>query len=811
MSFITAALLVVVGLAPDARDLTGVVLDPHGLPVADATATLTCDGRAAVVMTDREGRFAFAPFAESACVLDIARPAFAPAHLEVRADMTQPVVVRLRMDTVSESVEVAAPAPPRAAFLSVSLSDADFRHVAGNAADLLRYAQQLAGATASRSVVYVDGLPADTLPPLDMIARVTVNADPFSAEYAEGNVTTIQLITKAPSRQFRFRTGSDAIGVGGRDPLTGGRRSESVAGSAGISGAIPRLPITFAVNAHASRLATAAPVVATLPSGISMEDDATTVSRTTSGALDLYYSPSADDRIRVSYRDLRSSGVDVGVGGLALPESGVATTSTSRDLRATVSGVMGSVTYESGAMATFATFASRANSDALGVSVAGHFIGGGSAITASRSQRVHWTLKQVVRTPSARPWSAGVVMSGADHHMVDTPNAYGLLHFDTIDAYEAATNGAPAGTLFRTQGNGRVDYAALTVAPFVQKAIVRRAAIELNAGMRADYQRGFGTIWSPRVWIGATPAGFNISAGSGVFARSIPDAVVLGSIARDGRHLRQFLATQVAMADALSPEWTRVRMVRAELDSNLVRPRELMHRVAVERVFGRFVPAVEYTWSRELHRLGAERRAEGVDWVDTTVSNRTAQQHRVHMRVRTAWRRHSVTGHYEWVHASDNSDGAFSFAERPGDLRGEWARSAGIAPHNVTITGSFALPGAVSVNVNDTWHSRTPYNITTGRDASGNGLYNDRGGRLRNSGTAPGFNTLSVYAFRRTALPDVVVPGPRTLHVNVGVQINNLLDNKNYTSIGSVAGAPSFGRPLAAYPGRSLRLFLNID
>jgi hypothetical protein len=115
----------------------------------------------------------------------------------------------------------------------------------------------------------------------------------------------------------------------------------------------------------------------------------------------------------------------------------------------------------------------------------------------------------------------------------------------------------------------------------------------------------------------------------------------------------------------------------------------------------------------------------------------------------------------------------------------------------------------LSVNVSDAWNGGAPYNITTALDAAGNGLYVDRGGRARNSGDGPGYNLLSLYAYRRVSLPNAVVRGH--LHLNLGLQADNILDNRNYISVGSIAGSPSFGRPMAAFPGRSLRVYVNVD
>jgi hypothetical protein len=192
-------------------------------------------------------------------------------------------------------------------------------------------------------------------------------------------------------------------------------------------------------------------------------------------------------------------------------------------------------------------------------------------------------------------------------------------------------------------------------------------------------------------------------------------------------------------------------------------------------------------------------------------SNRAATRHRLHAQARYAWSRHQISGHYEWVRARDNTAGPFSFAERAEDLTAEWARSAGQPAHAVTVTAAFALPAQTSFNITQTWRSGSPYDITTGRDRVRNNVYLDRGGRPRNSGEGASYHDVSLYAFRRFAVPDTWLPGSARLRVNVGLQASNILDNRSYTTMGSVAEAATFGRPLAAYPGRSVRLFLSFD
>ena len=278
-------------------------------------------------------------------------------------------------------------------------------------------------------------------------------------------------------------------------------------------------------------------------------------------------------------------------------------------------------------------------------------------------------------------------------------------------------------------------------------------------------------------------------------------------MASDGDHFQQFVARGVSFAEAGRPSLVPLSTTRSRLAEDPSRPRELLQKVSVERAFGRFVLSVEYTRSEDWHLLGAERALVGAGWVDTISADRASNRHRVHAQTRYTWGREHLSAHYEWMSAHDNTDGPFSFAEQAGNLAAEWAPSAGIAAHHVSVVGTFVLPGSVTVNVSQSWRSSSPYNITTGLDASGNGLLVDRGGRSRNSGEGPGYNLLSLYAYRRVTLPH----SRGRLHLNVGVQADNILDNRNYISVGSVAGSSTFGRPLAALPGRSVKVYLNVD
>jgi hypothetical protein len=167
--------------------------------------------------------------------------------------------------------------------------------------------------------------------------------------------------------------------------------------------------------------------------------------------------------------------------------------------------------------------------------------------------------------------------------------------------------------------------------------------------------------------------------------------------------------------------------------------------------------------------------------------------------------------HYQWTRSRDDGDGPFSFPEAQDDLAAEEARSAGIAPHELSVVASLRLPGDVSLTVIESCHNSTPYNITTGGDPAGLGLFNFRGGRPRNSGNGPGYHSTSLFGSRRIALPFLGGRSGRKTYANLYLRVENLLNDRNYAAVGSVAGSGLFGVPIAALPGRSLRVNVSLD
>ena len=801
-------------------DVSGRVVDPQTLPVRGAQVELRCDAEVTRTSTNDAGRFVFHDISsQTTCVLAVTREGFAPITQRIKPETTDPIVLRLRLAGVKEVVSVVAAARPeiREPIGSASIEGELLSQLFGRTEDMIRYAGLLGGSGMTGTSVYVDGLPVTVMPSPELVGRITVNAEPLSAEYGDGDVTQIQIVTRPAARRLRISPGGSFLGFGGGDGLREGLRSESSSGSLAVSGGVPQLPITIAGNLQTSQYERGVAVQAVVSNdasralGMAMpSNDATSNGSTRSGSISGFYSPAPSMRAHVAYAASRSRSANVGVGGLVLPEAGLATTASTNAIHVSVGVIRGALSFESGFVARDSSSLMTANSVARGLSVAGSFVAGGASVATQHSDRLAWTAKQIVRSSSSHPWAAGMEVSGTSQSYLQVPNAQGVVEFESQESFEQALAGHPTATFHVARGNGSIDYDGVTVAPFVQKTLIRSAHVQVDGGVRADYQSRIGMNLSPRLWAATEWHGLNVQGGGGLFTRYVPSNVFVNAIANDGQHLRQYLGVGTSLSNVDANLASR-DIVTTTLAPDLHAARQTMERLSVSRRTGHFTPSLEYTLTRDVHRLGSDRLETADGWLDVVESNRSATRHRIKASLQYLHRSQSVTAHYEWLRAYDNGDGPFSYPERQGQFASEWARSAGLAPHSVTLASTLSLPHRVIAAVTDTWQSSAPYDITAGVDTDRNGIFNERNGRPRNSGDSPSQHVLSIHASRRFEFPYVRGWFGSRFRMNLGVHLDNLTGARNYTSIGSVVGSDTFGKPLGAMPGRSARFSLSID
>ncbi len=798
--------------------LYGTVSDPDGWAVPDAQVTLFCHGSSESVKTDLNGRFAFPSRTSTAgCEIAVEREGFAVFKNSLDSDASV-ISAKLSLEVVKEVVDVAGrELDPifNSGFGSRSFSGKELRTFSNDTSELIRYAKLRAGASPIPDAIYVDGLEGGPLPAANEIERITVNADPFSAEFADGDMNRIQITTKSPDRTFRYGLGGLSLGSRVRNSLDPSLFSKTTSASGFVSGPVPRIPVTFSLRGNFGSNQDQMPILAVGPPEVYASKAGVRVSsRFGSGSLNLDYFAAQRFRVHVAMGESRFSGSNLGAGGLTLPEAAARSNSNSAWMRSTIAATAESFVYQGGLLFERRNSDSHANSTVAGVTVEGAFVAGGAPMTATESHRSTWTWKNVFQsTTDRKSWAAGLIVAGSNDSNDQTPNSSGSFQFSSLQEYTDALTGLGTGTWLLSRGNGMVRYVGTTAAPFIQKELMLNEHFLILGGVRADYQSGYRTLFSPRLSLASQWRGFVWRSGWGLFVRPIPSAVFVTAMQADGTHLEQFVQTGVSFPpNPLTGTWASSGPgIHERLAPDLTRPRESLFKSSVEKAFGRLTPGVEYTWSRDRHLLGVRRLTAEGGWSDLIESNRDAEVHRVSARLRYVWKTQMLSASYDYFHSRDDGSGLMAFPAQQGNLQAEWARSSGISPRNLTLVGLFHLPAAVSLTATDSWRSSAPYNITTGLDPANDGLYTDRGGRPRNSGNGPSYNSLAVYLSKRVEVPVRFTGRHRRLSVDLGLQGDNLLNSRNYLAFGSVVGAPTLGQPLAAGARRSIRLWLNFN
>src|SRR6185503_18252436 len=104
--------------------------------------------------------------------------------------------------------------------------------------------------------------------------------------------------------------------------------------------------------------------------------------------------------------------------------------------------------------------------------------------------------------------------------------------------------------------------------------------------------------------------------------------VFVNAISNDGHHLRQYLSVATSLSNAEAGLTSR-DIVITTLASDLRATRQTMERVSISRRAGHFTPSLEYTLTRDVHRLGADRVETADGWLDVVESNRSATRQRI--------------------------------------------------------------------------------------------------------------------------------------------------------------------------------------
>ena len=284
------------------------------------------------------------------------------------------------------------------------------------------------------------------------------------------------------------------------------------------------------------------------------------------------------------------------------------------------------------------------------------------------------------------------------------------------------------------------------------------------------------------------------------------------------------------IADAQGPP----SIIRA--DPDIVMPSNRRASFGVEQPIGKSL-RVRATYSRQaghnlFRSLDANAPVDGVrpDPAARTITELQSTAHSLNqsMELNTMFnyqpRRLSANATYTLGSQHNETDGQLTLPPDSFNLEQEWGPSRGDIRHrfDAAINSDLLLGLRVSGNVHA--QSASPYTITTGFDANGDGVANERpGGVGRNTSRGTGNKSLDLtltygFGFGHRAMPppprgrvgsvlNGVAPRPVPyVRFEIYGQANNIFNTVNFQNYSGVLTSPFFGRPTAASAPRRVSI-----
>jgi hypothetical protein len=770
---------------------------------------------------------------------------------------------------------------------TTNLSAKDLTALADDPDDFARELQVLAasaGGAPGQAIVTVDGFQnASRIPPKSAIASIRINPDLFSAEYETPPYRggRIEIFTKPGQDTYHgalFFSDSDSS-VNAKDPLSEtrapiGKRRYGFE----LSGPIQRRKSDFALDLEKRDIDSFATVNAFV---LNSQNDVENLIENVPNPQRLWIASARTDwqlnaanTLAVAYEGNVSSLSNQGVGGQALPESGYNTTVSEHDLRVTnVATLSPTLLHESRFAFSWKDTDQMPLSIAPSLQVAGAFTGGGSTAGEVRnherdievdddlmiSRHAHTVkigveaLGFLIHDVDPDTFNGAYVFGGGSAPSLTSTNG-GTIYITGLEQYRRALQSLPGGTptTFNiTQGQSLVAFHQWRIALYAQDQGKLRPRLALSLGFRYALQTSpstfgnaaprFGIAWSPdkkSTWV--------IRARAGLFFAPIEQTTTLQAYRLNGIRQTENIVYGPSFDDPLSGGGVSV-LTTQQFARHLSQSPSLQMQVGVEHEFpGHWHAQANLFWGTSWDVLRS--RNINAPLVDATTANpllaprpfaanrnifQFEQSGNLHGPVlfagidQHALKRLQLFAGYLYFGLKTDADGAALFPQNSYSNHGEMTQASWETTNRLFAVSQLSLPLRFSLSGALDSSSGQPYNVTTGTDNNGDGVFNDRptyaaapgpgvyptqfglltasgvnGGLPRNAGVMPWTIHLDTNLSRAFAVGHRNAAGDTRQTVTLNARSSNLLNHTNVNGVGGVLGSPSFGLPYAADFGR---------
>ena len=749
------------------------------------------------------------------------------------------------------------------------------------------------GGMPGSAIITVDGFQgAATLPPKSSIQEVRISPDMFSAEYENPPYAggRIEVFTKPGQDKFH----GALFGVLGshlwnaNDPLSSsgtpaGKQREGFE----LSGPLLHgKRADFALNLDHRSIAENAVVNATVLSAaglpVAFNQTVATPQQLWLGNARAGFALSTRGNLTLSFAANNNGTQNKGVGGFVFAEAGACARVSQYDLRAiNTTFLTKNLLHSTRLGLSLKTNEQLPNSTAAQVMVAGAFTGGGSTVGALHdAERDVEFDDEVYVSLKKHTVKAGVQLLGAliDDQDPDTFNGafvFGggaapaldgsgtTIAITGLEQYRRALAGLAGGnptTYSQTSGTAAVPLQQWTMAAYAQDDWKVSARLSLSAGLRyfaqtaPDVAKGF----APRVGLAygfGKQQAWVVHARTGLFYAPIASAVSLETLRLDGARQHSLTVYSPSFSNPLSapaatpPATPQIERQRRFAPGIGITPSS-QSQLSVEHTLFKSWSVntnVYYTASWGVLRstnanaplvlaassdpAAAPRPlAPNLNLFDYGRTGRFAGPF-AFISLNHFGRRFSLISGYLYNGFRTNADTPNFFPQSTYRQTPDWARPAGSPTHSLFAVFIYGLPFKVGSTTNLSVASGAPYDVTTGSDNNGDGVFNDRpavvsqpgpgvyatrfgllatsqvnGNLQRNIGTMPATIHLDLALDRSFTLKEKSGAGVRQQTLRFDARAANLLNHANYTAVDGVVGTPQFTQPVQADFGRRIEL-----
>jgi hypothetical protein len=570
-----------------------------------------------------------------------------------------------------------------------------------------------------------------------------------------------------------------------------------------------------------------------------------------------------------------------GIGGLVLPSAGYDSTVSEYDLRFTNTQTISiNLLHETHAAFTWKDTAQAPLSAAPGLNVAGFFLGGGGAAQNLNDRERNLEVDEdFLYTRHKQTWKIGAQSLGIFVHETDPNTFNGSFTFgggaapaldpnnnptgattsiSGLEQYRRALLNLPGGTptsFALTTGTALVPFTQWQLALYVEDTLKLSSRLSLSGGLRYALQTTPTSFanFAPRAglaWALDKHSKTIVHLHAGLFSTVVPEAVATEAYRLNGTRQTEQLIYSPSFTAPLAPTGQSIDIttLRAPL-------RGLAQIPAFQSGLG-----VEHDFPHHWHAQA--NFYSGEDWNDLRSRNINAPmlsantsptlagalaaprplapdenifdfQSTGHLTGRVvflgldqhSYKRFAFFLGYLYFHFTTDSVSNAGFAQSSYSNQGEAGPPDWEARQRLFFFGNYNLPKKLSLSAQMDAQSGAPYNVTTGTDNNGDGVFNDRpsyasapgpgvyatrfglltpgtfnGNVPRNLGTMPTLVHLDTNLSRAFKLGKA--DSGRTLTLNA--RAANLLNHTNVAAVSTVVSTPNFAQPIAAESARRI-------